>query len=214
MSDPTAVKKRGVRHLRDVGRLVDSRVARLQDAITGGADAPWARAVLAGLRSAVRREPGSVSEVWEWTSVPVDEHAPDAPTREEWAVHAALCLYALHQQGRSDPMHRPGQGLGQAVRLLAGTDSDLDSPVRRRFAKVVTATSIDECLHHLRGLVTQFRSAQPPIGLDYAMLADDLVRLQQPGGASSVRLRWSRQYYHVVSTASDHESDRSKENQE
>lgn len=210
MSDPTAVK-RSVRYLRDVGRLVDSRVGRLQDAITGGADAPWARAVLAGLRSAIRREPGSVSEVWEWTSVPVDEHASDKPTHEEWAVHAALCLYALHQQGRSDPVHRPGQGLGQAVRLLAGSDSDLGSPVRRRFAKVLTATSIDECLHHLRGLVTQFRSAQPPIGLDYGMLADDLVRLQQPGGAASVRLRWSRQYYHIASTASDQDSDPTKE---
>lgn len=194
MSDENAVK--GVtRHLGHIGRLVDGRVSRLQEAATGSVDAPWARAVLAGLRSAVRQEPGSVPEVWEWTEVEVGPHASDDPTPEEWAVHAALCLYAIHQQGRPDKMHRQGHGLGGAVRELAGGDAGLDSPVRRRFAKVLTAGSTEECLHHLRGLVTQFRSAQPSIGLDYAMLAEDILRLQQPGGAPAVRLRWSRQYY-------------------
>ncbi len=200
----------GTRHLRDIGYVVDNRVTRLQDAITGGSDAPWARAALAGLRSAIRQEPGSSPQVWEWTSVEVDDRAPDVPTREEWAVHAALCLYAVHQQGRPEKMHRPGQGLGQAVRQLAGPDSGPDSPVRRRFAKVLTATSTEECLHHLRGLVTQFRSVQPSIGLDYGMLADDLVRLQQPAGAPAVRLRWSRQYYRTSEEQFDHMKETNK----
>lgn len=194
MSDEDAVREVR-RYLGHTGRLVDGRITRLQEAATGSVDAPWVRAVLASLRSAVRQEPGSVPEVWEWTEVDVGDHAQDGPTPEEWAVHAALCLYAIHQQGRPEKMHRRGQGLGAAVRELAGGDAGLDSPVRRRFAKVLTAGSTEECLHHLRGLVTQFRGAQPSIGLDYAMLADDIFRLQQPGGAPTVRLRWSRQYY-------------------
>lgn len=208
MSDTTAVKE-GRRWLGDTGLLVDRRVNRLQDATTGATDAPWVRAVLAGLRSAVRREPGSVPEVWEWTEVEVGNHAPDEPTAEEWAVHSALCLYAVHQQGRPEKMHRRGVGLGAAVRQLAGSDAGLDSPVRRRFAKVLTASSTEECLHHLRGVITQFRSAQPSIGLDYAMLADDMVQLQRPGGAPTVRLRWSRQYYH---TTSEEQTPNTKEN--
>jgi len=202
MSEQTVVKE-GTRYLRSTGHVVDRRVGRLQAAAAGTNDAPWVRAVLAGLRGAIGRAPGSVPEVWEWTAVDTDDRTGDDPTPEEWAVHVALCLYAIHQQGRPEPMHRAGQGLGQAVRRLAGSDADIDSPVRRRFAKVVTASSMDECVHHLRGLVTQFRSAQPSIGLDYAMLADDLVRLQQPGGAATVRLRWSRQYYHTFTDQSE-----------
>ncbi len=202
MSDEIQQKKGGgVRRLRDVGKVVDTRVSTLQRVLVSSeSDAPWVRAALAGLRSAVRREPGSVSEVWEWTSYPVDDHAPDVPTDQEWAVHAAMCLYAVHQQGQKTGMHLPGQGVGRAVRRLAGNDAGLDSPVRRRFARVLTATSIEEALHHLRGLVTQFRSAQPAIGLDYAMLADDLVDLQRPGGAAVARLRWSRQYEYTIDT--------------
>ncbi len=202
MSEQTMAKKQ-TRRLRATGHLVDRRIDRLQDAATGPRDAPWVRAVLAGLRDAVGRQPGSTPEVWDWTAVDVDEGAGDDPTWEEWAVHSALCLYAIHQQGRPEAMHREGQGLGHAVRRLAGSDSGLDSPVRRRFAKVLTAGSMDECLHHLRGLVTQFRGAQPSIGLDYGMLADDLMQFQQPGGAAAVRLRWSRQYYHTFDTPSE-----------
>lgn len=183
------------RYLRKEGQLVDQRITRLQSAITSPTHVSWVRAVLANLRTGIRREPGAMQEIWEWTSCDVDDHAKDEPTREEWAVHSAMCLYALHQQGKTDGMYQPGYGLGRAVHRLAGNDAGIDSPVRRRFARVLTAASIQEYLHHLRGLVTQMRSAQPAIPLDYAMLADDLVQLQRPGGPEKVRLRWSRQYY-------------------
>lgn len=184
------------RSLRRPGTIVDERVNRIQEAFVR-ADAPWARATLAYLRGAIRREPGSVPEIWEWTQCYTREDAPDSPTYEEWAVHLAMCLYATHQQGKGEAVHRPGYGFGRAVRMLAGNDADIDSPVRRRFAKVLTADTLGEVSHHLRGLITQLRSASALIPLDYGMLADDLFSIQFPDGRNKVRLRWSRQYYGV-----------------
>ena len=50
-----------------------------------------------------------------------------------------------------------------------------------------------ELRHHLRGFVSLLRARG--FALDHAMLADDVLRFQQPGGARSVRLNWARQYY-------------------
>lgn len=209
MSEPTADAElsghptpKKMQYLGRVGRLVDSRAQRLQKALLTQ-DASWARAALANLRSATRRGPGSLPEIWEWTECGTDTDMPDDPTPAEWAVHISMCMFALHQQGKSEGMHRPGRGFGQAVRLLAGADATPESPVRKRFVKVMSAGSMDECAHHLRGLVTQMRSAQPAIPLDYGMLADDLNQMQYPGGLAKVRLRWSRQFYHIDNKDSD-----------
>ena len=41
-----------------------------------------------------------------------------AATGAEWAIYLTLTLYALHQQGQTSPMHKQGEGLGKAARLL------------------------------------------------------------------------------------------------
>ena len=68
---------------------------------------------------------------------------------------------------------------------------------------VATATSVDEALVHIRGLVAQLRSAQR--GFDYARLADDLLKLLNPERAESVRLAWGRDFYRIT-TAADEDS--------
>lgn len=110
-------------------------------------------------------------------------------------MHVAMTLFALHQQSRSEPMHRQHVGLGLAVarleRARGGADGDVTSPVRRRFDAVVTATDVAEVAHHLRGLVTQMRGAG--VSLDYGRLADDLHTFQR--FPDDVRRRWARQLY-------------------
>ena len=56
-----------------------------------------------------------------------------------------------------------------------------------------TSTTVAELRHHLRGFVSLLRARG--IALDHAMLADDIVGFQRPGGAKKVRLAWARQYY-------------------
>lgn len=188
-----------------VGAYVGRRVKALLNTL----DTSGTRASLAHLRHAVMRKPGEVPEIWSLTidGVPGHPH-DDEPTRQERAVHAALTLFAVHQQSRSTPAHRPGVGLGQAVRRLEGSRPTLGSgdvsPVRRRFDALVLSDSFVEATYHLRGLVNQLRAESVP--LDYGALADDLALLQVPGRASEVHLRWARQYYRST-TASDETAD-------
>ena len=152
-----------------------------------------ARGELAALRKGVSRSPGELPEIWELTEVPPPEHAGDAPTREEIAVHTAMTLYAVHQQSRIEHMFSPGVGLGSAARRLIGSPDEENPSARARFNALVTSTTVAELRHHLRSFVSLLRARG--IALDHAMLADDVLRFQQPGGAKKVRLAWARQYY-------------------
>ena len=139
------------------------------------------------------RSPDKLPEIWELTRVEVPDGAGDAPTWEEIAVHTAMTLYAVHQQSRTEHMFSPGVGLGRAARRLIGSPDEENPSARARFNALVTSTTVAELRHHLRGFVSLLRARG--IALDHAMLADDVLRFQQPGGARSVRLNWARQYH-------------------
>lgn len=182
------------------GLLADAvgrTVAALQREYLAGI--PAAAGQLAVLRRAIQREPGSVAEAWQPTIgiLPADlQGRRDEPNSFERAAHAAVTLYALHQQSQGAAMHQRGRSIGDAVRDLrtarhANTD-DVD-PVLRRFHGLATAGTFGEVLHHLRGLVTLLRGAG--LTLDYGRLAVDLRRLQSPQAADGVRLSWGRSLY-------------------
>ncbi|MDR0990924.1 MAG: type I-E CRISPR-associated protein Cse2/CasB [Propionibacteriaceae bacterium] len=189
----------------EVGRLVDNRVNFLQESRQSSATV----AQLAYLRANVGRPPGADPAIWSLTveGVPGNPHN-DEPTAEEWAVHQALTLFASHQQSRDKNMHEKKTGLGQAVARLdrrrGRSDDNQVSPVRRRFDAAVTSATPDELSYHLRGLVALLRGEE--IGLDYGLLADDLVQFQRIGGASTVRRRWARQYYFPEPKSSENDT--------
>lgn len=193
------------RYLKSEGRLVSSRVNRLQRDYLSGR--PSARRDLAELRRAVARQPGDVPEVWSLTEVAADDARGTAPTSSEWAVHIALCLYGLHQQGRSGPAHDPERTFGRAVRALAGDQAE-ESPIWRRFTAAMLADDIGAVRDHLQGIVGQMHATKAYTPFDYAGLADDLVALQTPEGKSDVRLRWQRDFYSTgIQAASDSETE-------
>ena len=196
---PPGVSQRPYRpRLEDnAGRLVDQRIGgtKRQEGLQARYRRNEARAhgELAALRKGANRPPGELPEIWALTSVHVPDYAGDAPTWEETAVHTAMTLYAVHQQSRTDPMFVPGRGLGHAARSLIGPPEDENPSARARFNALVTSTTVAELRHHLRGFVSLLRARG--IALDHAMLADDIVGFQRPGGAKKVRLNWARQYY-------------------
>lgn len=180
----------------NAGRLVDQRIDGMKG--KGGLQDRYlrneaqARGELAALRKGASRPHGELPEIWELTSVNVPDYAGDAPTWEETAVHTAMTLYAVHQQSRTSPMFVPGRGLGHAARSLIGPQDGENPSARARFNALVTSTTITELRHHLRGIISLLRARSIP--LDHAMLADDILHFQQPGGARKVRLAWARQY--------------------
>jgi CRISPR system Cascade subunit CasB len=54
-------------------------------------------------------------------------------------------------------------------------------------------------------MVQLLRAQQVP--LDYGLLADQLVRWQQPGGAATIRLQWGREFYRTPAADTTPEPD-------
>ncbi len=179
--------------LGELGEYVDRQIAKLQR-LQLARNAP-ARAILAQLRRAANKPPGSVPNVWEFTlgGIPMPRgYEGDEPAPAEHGAHIAMTLYAFHQQSRGTGMHQRGVGLGTALRRLTkGQDNDI--AVTRRFQALGTAQDLDEIVFHARGLISQLRAASLPI--DYGLLADQLVMVQDPRRIDAVRLRWGRDFH-------------------
>ncbi|WP_166354223.1 type I-E CRISPR-associated protein Cse2/CasB [Phytoactinopolyspora limicola] len=190
------------RRLDPLGFALERKIKKLQDDYLANNSA--ARADLARLRRGLGKPAGSVPEIWERTvgAVPASlSWDRDDPSPAEQAAHITLTLYAVHQQSRPGPMHVADVSFGQAVRRLARRTDASEDAVSRRFMAVATAQTVDEILVHVRGLVTQLKANH--ISLDYAQFADDVFGLLTPGRATSVRLRWGREFYRVDSSSDD-----------
>ena len=194
-----------------VAAPVHQRVAELAAAHIGSwqegylKDRSPAVAALARLRRGAGREAGETPDLWNLIDTgPL--HIPTEGTRllneqelvrAENALHAALTLWAFHQQSRGTPMHRrhtrerPG-GLGAAVRRLMPTDG-VDEPVRKRLVRAGTAPDLVTLTQRLRDIVALLRRDDVP--LDYALLAGQLYLWQWPDGPAAVRRRWGRSFH-------------------
>ncbi|CAL9573646.1 type I-E CRISPR-associated protein Cse2/CasB [Streptomyces sp. enrichment culture] len=171
------------------------------------ADRPQAVAALARLRRGAGREAGELPDLWSLIDLgPL--HDPQDGVRRlgeleleraENAVHAALTLWAFHQQSRGDGMHRRHSderptGLGAAVRRLMPTDG-VDEPVRKRLVRAGTAPDLVTLTRRLRDLVSLLRRDNIP--LDYGLLAAQLYTWQWPDGPTAVRGAWGRSFHTV-----------------
>lgn len=161
-----------------------------------------APAMLANLRRGLGTAPGERPELWPllFDGMPEEMLSRNGqPTHAEWAVHIALTLFALHQQGKDVTehcMHKEDCSLGQALNRLAAGDEDAQKRIKRRFDAMATADRITETAYHLRGLVQLLRAADIP--LDYARLGEELYFIQQPNGAPGVRLHWGQDFYRIA----------------
>jgi CRISPR type I-E-associated protein CasB/Cse2 len=151
----------------------------------------------ATLRKGLGREAGSVPELWRYYRVVVPDQVAAAGwiTSDLTAEHAALTLFALHQQSQSTSMHRDGEHIGAALLKLRGSDQFTGNPdaLDRRIGAAATATSVQELVFHLRGLVTLLRGQKLP--LDYSQLAQDVADWRTPFGQARARRRWGANYF-------------------
>lgn len=174
-------------------------VSRRLDALQRGylENTSSAVAALAKLRRGVGKQPGDLIELAEWTApgLFIVDYDSDEVTPEEQSAHAAMTLYALHQQShRNEGMHRSGRSFGAAARELRLKLGERgEAGVLRRFNAIGTATDSTELMRHARGLIQQFRTND--IWMDYALFADDLLKLMNPATAADVRNRWGRHFY-------------------
>lgn len=159
------------------------------------------RATLARLRRGIGKAPGSTPELW---SVTLDG-LPDAllsndgkPTLGEWAVHTALTLFALHQQGKdlnNHCMSKDGIRFGAAVRSLIKPDKGNEDAVLRRFHAAAVSDSFEELSWHIRGLVQLLKAEGIP--LDYPELTENLYWFQLADRRDGIRLKWGQDFYRI-----------------
>lgn len=198
--------------LGQVGTVVDVRIQKWQYGLLHGNPQLRAHsmAVLARLRRGVGKPAGSVADILSFTLADelAGRDAPDEATEKEIAAHIALTLYSVHQQSQDKPMHQRGQGLGRAIRRLNPEEpGSPPTPVVRRFQALITSDSLDELVHHARGMVQLLRAGKPKgFPLDYGLLADQLLRWQRPGEPSKVRLIWAREFYRTQRPATSADS--------
>ncbi|EFL35732.1 CRISPR-associated protein [Streptomyces viridochromogenes DSM 40736] len=168
-------------------------------------DRSSAVAALARLRRGAGREAGETPDLWSLIDTDPLHTAAEGTrplsepelVRAENGLHAALTLWAFHQQSRGVPMHRrhtrerPG-GLGAAVRQLMPIDG-IDEPVRKRLVRAGTAPDLVTLTLRLRDIVALLRRDDIP--LDYALLTGQLYLWQWPDGPAAVRRRWGRSFH-------------------
>ncbi|CAM3496984.1 type I-E CRISPR-associated protein Cse2/CasB [Dermacoccus barathri] len=170
----------------------------------------FARQALAELR---RATPGAITDspyTWPYVFQSLSGQSPgqewdgDASPVEK-AVHAALVLWASHQQSGSVPVSVEGISLGRAAGILSGKlkrdGEPIDAGVLRRFSAVTTATSFSAQMRALSQLVSLFRANG--VMLDYPRLAGDLRNLQEPARRQRVLVRWARDFHRGGAAASD-----------
>lgn len=179
----------------EIARYVSRKINWLRD------DEHRSRGVLAEMRRGVGFAPGDKPELWALLFEGMPESMMGSNgrvSRDEWAIYAALTLFAIHQQGHdinNEPMHREKVSLGRALNIMCGGDDEKQKRIKRRFDAMATAASMEETVHYLRGLVQLLKAEG--IALDYAMLARDLYWLQVPEYAPSVRLTWGQDFYRM-----------------
>ena len=165
-------------------------------------DQSGSKAQLAQLRRGVGKSPGELPELWGafLKNMPEELMGKDGkPSYAEWAVYTALTLFALHQQGQSDPMNEEGEEnrLGRAMRKLVRSAEDEEN-IRRKLSIAARSDDMAELSYHLKTLVRLLGNDN--IRLDYVDLAKDLYWFQFENHTDRIRLKWGQDFYRFAET--------------
>lgn len=177
----------------EIGRVTTRIIERIGNTL----DNSDTKAILSKLRNSIGQEFTSTVEIWQimFEELPIEYLSKQGePTYQEIAILSTLQLYALHQQGIMDSVHKSSIGVGKALRIIR--DSEKES-LDQRFNTMITADSIAELLTHLRHLICILKQKQKEDAkIDYGKLASDLYWYQiSSDNANRMRLRWGQDYY-------------------
>jgi len=162
-----------------------------------------ANAMYANLRRSVGKAPGEEPSVFGIILRDMPEEflsRNGEATKEEWACHIALTLYALHQQG-NNPQNHPvnstdnklSMGASMQNLVIREADQNAEQRMQQRLQMLATAKDIVAISYHLRGIIKLFRANG--IVCNYAKLAGDLYEMQFRDQKTKVCLRWGQDFY-------------------
>lgn len=155
------------------------------------------RATLASIRNTVGKSLYEATVIWSilFENLPEEFLSPyQHPSDEELAIYAALQLYALHQQEigmNITTIEDSRQNIGESLKYLRIGDGT--TAIDNRFNRMITSSTFEELLTHLRHLIKLLKS-KANNAINYGQLAEDFYWFLR-GSQDSVRLRWARSYY-------------------
>ena len=164
---------------------------------------PWSKAMLAKLRRGVGKNPSDVPDIWDVTLNGFPEELTGfegsgnfIANEAEMAVHVALTIFALHQQGNQTSVNLYNRSFATAIRNLINSDKSNENAIKRRFDAIITADTLLELSTHARGLVQLMKSSENT-SFNYPLFAKDLYAFQYSDGQKRIRLQWGLDFYRV-----------------
>lgn len=182
-----------------IQEFVEGKIRLLQN------NSPWSKAMLAKLRRGIGKDLAETPDTWEVTLDGLPEEligyegtGNHVANEAEMAIHTALTLYSMHQQGNSSPVSTPERSFASAIRSLISADKANENAIKRRFDAIITADDITELSNHARGLIQMMKASKIPITFDYPRFAKDLYKFQYDEGRGEVRLNWGLDFYRMT----------------
>lgn len=175
---------------------------------------PEAKALLAQLRRTIGKSPVQNPEIWETVLMGVNPDGGGAGTISpaENAVLLVLGLYAIACQGqdyKTHPIQQKGVSLGKAVGILVGKDSKKRDAMLIRMKKLIASKNFFQVGVNLRALIPMICKEG---GLDFPLLAKDLVKLDSAKTKNEVSISWARAFV-MASRSSEASNKKGEENE-
>lgn len=170
------------------------------------------KAYLAQLRRGIGKRPGELPELWGLflKNMPEELMSKNGqPSYAEQAVYTALTLFALHQQGHSEPMNAEGEEnrIGRAAQRLVDCiqaarkqvkREDVEENIRMKLSIAAKSDDMTELSYYLKTIVKLLGNHD--VKLDYVNLAKDLYWFQFENQTDRIRLKWGQDFYYHVKT--------------
>lgn len=182
-------------------RYIYQTTKKIITKLMGNQDSSSTKAILANLRNSIGKDFGGSIAIW-----PIMlEYMPDEFIGKsvelsfgEKAVLNTMQLYALYKQGNRELKENNSENGNIGVtfsRLRVRYKEESKTPLDRRFNTMITATTYDELLYHLRQMIGILKSkSKGDIYMDFPKLSEDLYWFMR-GKEESLRISWSREYY-------------------
>lgn len=176
--------------------VVTNKILYKFNAISGTSEG---KATFAKLRNSIGKPLSETIEVWSllFEYLPEEFLGIDQKiSSEEKAILTTLQLYALHQQGLSTGVLMENEegykNIGYSLKNMRKGDDIVSTD--RRFNAMITSSSFEELIYHLRHMIKLLKSRSPEIRINYAKLSKDLYWFLR-GYDEKLRLAWAREYY-------------------
>lgn len=150
---------------------------------------------LAIIRNSAGKNLEDSSEVWPilFPLLPREFLGNGPLTYEEKAVLVTLQLFAIGQQGSNKIFNDNTKSFGWSLNQIKGEDT---KALDRRFNNLLTSTTFDEFVYHLRQMFKLAKSKKS-FSVNYSALGEDLFWYQN-SKSKQICLNWARDYYQPV----------------